>query len=200
MIYSAKYFSGRLIIMAITILSQSCAYNDSPQVNQAANQAANIAAEQEIVPEVAQDVMMKDGNRRVALGRVVDRPLELIAGDLVDALVQIPQYRSGTTVFQPIPVSGFDKAVNSALQDKGLVVVVTNRRIGTNVVTAFEDSTNEQQTHVITVGEVALKRSYVVLNNKVTPTSSLFVRGIDSNNIRLDDRKFLSNLIFKHSS
>lgn len=177
-----KHIFSRWFIVLIVVLIQACTQIDKRELSTSTKQNASA--------------------QRVKLGRVVEQPLKLIANDLIDAFSQIPTFSQKTTVIRvPIARTKFDEAVESELQSKGYPVEQVNLRSGTNVMvsTMLSGSGDGRvhQTHTLVMGNVALKRTYSVENNKVTPTSSLFVRGADKRAIRLDDRKFLSNR-YKH--
>lgn len=142
-------------------------------------------------------VIEPGGQSKVRLGRFVGQPLKLIAGDLVGAIVQTPQLGHGPGVIQLADETKFDRAVKDAFLQNGFRVINVNSAVDVNtIVTGMSMATNQSgdtQTHLLTMGKVALKRSYFVVKNKVTPITSLFVRGVDINRIQLDDRIFMPN-------
>jgi len=136
--------------------------------------------------------------RQVELGRIVDQPLKLIANDMVDALTQALRSKPNPDVKVRVPTidSKFDREVKLALASRGYEIVSVNTGDGTNVVRTSVTG-KPIQTHILKLGGVSVKRSYSIINNKVTPRSSLFILGAKVNSIQLDDRKFLPNR-FKH--
>lgn len=133
--------------------------------------------------------------KRVELGRVVSQPDELIANDLVSALSQMLVRTKGSPGVIKVkePQTQFGIAVRKSLIGLGYTVEDVNRNDGKNVVltTVIPATDQNIQTHIIAMDQIALKRTYSVVKNRVTPRSSLFVRGADTNSIQLDDRIFL---------
>lgn len=135
--------------------------------------------------------------RRVELGKVVEEPIELIAKDLVNALSQalsvISPQKSAIKLLRR--ESLLDDAIKEALENKGYKVEVVRTGLDPTALSAsvVPDNKLDVQTHVVRLGNIFLRRSYAVQNNKVTPMSSLFIRGVDSRSIQLDDRIFLPN-------
>jgi len=133
--------------------------------------------------------------KRVELGRVVSQPDMLIASDLAGALAQILKrtQRSSDVIKLKNPQTQFGAAVKKSLAGLGYTIEDVNSSDGKNVLqtTVIPATDRTIQTHIVAIDRIALKRTYSVVKNKVTPRSSLFVKGADASSIQLDDRIFL---------
>ena len=148
-------------------------------------------------------LIKKETVRQVRLGRAVDKPLTLIAEDMVSALSQVGQVRaSGLVVRMPDAKSRFDLAVERTLIKKGFTIKNARNNAGGNLLrTAVNRGSNSNEyTHVIALDQLGLKRSYVIDGKLVAPTSSLFVRGVSPAKIVLDDRVFVAENNLVNSS
>jgi len=133
---------------------------------------------------------------RLLLGRSVPAPEQMVAQDLVDAILQIDELSPGLRTLRMPPTRGpFDRALEQALVDSGYALERVGVTSGEGVVLsnryrAALDPTGDIFTYVVVVGRVGLKRDYRVSGRYVEPTSSLFVRGAAPASILLNDEKF----------
>ena len=118
----------------------------------------------------------------------------LIARDLVNALVQLPELApKSTKLFTAKPGSRFAELLLSELLDSGY-----DLRIGSKASNPWLDYTISSDsagvagiyTFVLSAGSIKIKRSYDVDDRGVQPASSLFVHGADASAIVLNDALF----------
>lgn len=129
------------------------------------------------------------------LGINTFQPEIVIATDLVNALVQVPNYDKAQAVIRiPNSTSTFMSAVRDVLIKRGYNVERSANRTGRGVLmvsTVKETSANSLYTYMVAVDRLAMKRTYLIENRLVAPVSSLFVRGTAPSNISLSDGLFV---------
>lgn len=176
-----KYRLKSLSVVVVLLLLQACATNGYKEPR------AKV-----IEPVISETV------QKVQFGRTVNQPLLLIAVDFVRALSQVPELNAKKTTIEVLrDISDFDIAVKKALVAKGYKIRVVQKLSGNNslltsVIRNTSSADNSVFTHVVGVDRIVLKRSYSIRNREVSPTSSLFVRGVNASSIQLDDRMFVS--------
>lgn len=132
------------------------------------------------------------------LGVSVAQPQLLIANDLIEVLRQVDGYRPRQAPINlPAPTNAFSSAFEDALVANGYQLRRVAQRSGngilmTSVVQDQSAPTADQYTYFVVIDRLALKRSYRVNGNYVEPMTSLFVKGVPSESLQLNDRKFLS--------
>lgn len=132
---------------------------------------------------------------RIKLGKPTIRPLLLIAEDFLRALAQVPELSAESTAIRSKSVkSGFETALIQGLQKRGYKIVNEVQAQDSSSIqttTVANPSNATEFTFTFELKHLALKRSYIIDGNYVRPASSLFVRGVSPDSIRLDDRLFV---------
>lgn len=131
----------------------------------------------------------------VRLGLTTFQPELVIANDIVNALVQVPNIDARSTVLKiPNSNSTFMSALRDVLIDRGFRVERASRRTGKGVLmvsTLNEPQNKTFYTYIVAIDRLALKRTYVIENRVIAPVSSLFVRGVSPSLISLNDGLFI---------
>lgn len=124
------------------------------------------------------------------------RRLKLIATNLVSALVQVPEMQvSNTTIQVSKPASAFGNVVVRALEDAGFGILRVSADQGLNYV-SYGKRISETESGLVTdysiaIGDIEVRREYIVRNKHVYPSSLLIVEGSDQIvDIKLDDTLF----------
>jgi len=131
-------------------------------------------------------------------GRTTTRPLSLIARDFVNVLLQIDDFdpRVRTNVRFSRSATPFERAIEDIMVSEGYRVERVADRKGDGVIqTSVMDLTADESlgeiVYTVMVERIALRRSYRVNDNRVAPTSSLYVRGADAGLLSLNDSIFV---------
>jgi len=123
-------------------------------------------------------------------------PELLIASDLVNALMQVENFHPASTRLQmQDPKHRFGKTLNKVLLAAGYEIQRVDARIGDRFVdyeysNRKHSQSDSAQTYQINVGPVGIKRDYALLHGEVQPSSDLYVSGVDSSGIKLNDQIF----------
>jgi len=124
--------------------------------------------------------------------------VELIAADLVNALMQIEnKHPINTTIKMLQPKTTFGSALKVVFENAGYGLRMGSGDVaGDTVSYSVEPQQRENEgrhyTYLISVGNVKMKRDYFVQARGVTPSSNLFVIGADPAVIKLNDGIFES--------
>lgn len=122
--------------------------------------------------------------------------IEVIAADLVNALMQVnDKHPQNTVIRMDRPVSTFGTALKAVLENAGYGLRIGSGDVqGDALYYSVKPKTSEADgrhyTYFISVGDVKMKRDYFVQERGVTPSSNLFVIGTDPSAIRLNDSIF----------
>lgn len=121
---------------------------------------------------------------------------ELIATDLMNALMQIDGYHPQNTVVRLSGVqNGFGAALQTVLQSAGYALRVVDTTGGENyldylVIAGPVEKNGSHFTYLVSVGNVKLKRQYFLQEQGVSPSSNLYIQGADPGAIVLHDDLF----------
>ena len=121
--------------------------------------------------------------------------LQLIAADLVSALVQLPGTSpSGLTLQVSAPGTAFGHVLVRALEDAGYGLQRVSADQGLHYVsyrrrTSLTDA-GETVDYGLAIGELALSREYVVEEGRIYPSSPMTIAGSDPGAVALDDALF----------
>jgi hypothetical protein len=131
------------------------------------------------------------------LGVVSYNPNQIIAADLVNALTQVQPFDvTSTEIKIPLHGNSFMLALEQALVDRGYPIARVDRKTGTGVLMASvvsSDQAENEYAYMIAINRLALKRNYHLgANRVVAPVSSLYVRGVSPNLIKLNDGLFIN--------
>ena len=124
------------------------------------------------------------------------RQLQLISTNLVSALVQLPELKSGSTTLQVSkPVTVFGNTLLRALEDAGFGMQRVSADQGLNYVTYGKRFAETEAGPVtdfsVAVGDIEVRREYDLDDESVFPTSLLLVSGTQNIvDVELDDNIF----------
>lgn len=133
-----------------------------------------------------------------AVQRLQVKHIELIATDLVTALIQVRELEPLSTTLQVSPPRGvYGTKLVETLETVGYGLQYVNSDQGVNYLSyanrAIESNAGFVQDFVVRVGEIEVTREYEIVDDRVVPTGIMYVRGTRFfDNIVLNTDIFLS--------
>ena len=120
---------------------------------------------------------------------------ELIAGNLVNSLAQVPHLNPQlATVQVSKPMTSFGRHINEELEERGYKLETITTEKGLNQVKAVVRQVNsdsgERDLYVLSIGQVSVERSYDVVADTTVPVSEQVFRGAQEREIALNDEIF----------
>lgn len=147
---------------------------------------------------ISKSAQIQDVSVAQRLGITTNNPYRLIASDLVGALLQAKNYPIQTqpNILLPLSEKPLSRAIEDALVESGVSIARVPNRFGQNVLintigSTMNENTKNEYTVTVVLDRIGLKRRYIVTEEYVEPTSSLFVRGANQSSIQLNDSIFL---------
>ena len=119
----------------------------------------------------------------------------LAAVDLINTLVQVPRLHptSATVFHMRQPTSSFGQNIYEVMTIAGYdIQIVDTGNLQEPRVTYSTTLENGRTTFQINIENFKAKRSYLVVDNKVRPGSSIYIYGADPDIIKANDRIFES--------
>jgi len=122
-------------------------------------------------------------------------PESLIATDLVGALMQIENLSPNkTTLFLNPPKDTFGTQLGQLLGMAGYKIQIAKDKQHPNIVEHFITKKNKGgntiKTYQVNVGQVKVRRDYLISENAAKPQTTLYVKGADAAKITLNDDIF----------
>jgi len=150
-----------------------------------------------VTPPTAPQPEVFDRGALAKTPQLSDRHLELIVADLVSALVQVQEFPPLSTTLQVSEPRGvYGAKLVETLETVGYGLQYVNADEGMNYLSyanrAIESNAGFVQDFTVRVGEVEFTREYKIVDERVLPTTVMFVKGVRSfDNIVLNADIFL---------
>ena len=124
---------------------------------------------------------------------VIDEPLVFIANDLVQALSFIGGMEPNrTTISSPASASEFDTMVKNSMLQQGYQFSDRRVRGSQQLTTSFlevdKNSQLSELTAIMALNSVLIRRTYLITNDIVEPSTSYIIRGIDPELVDINDQ------------
>ena len=117
----------------------------------------------------------------------------LAAIDLVNTVVQVPRLHPGAvaTLQMRKPRRGFGQQVYEVMTAAGYNIRIVEYRNGQNPFVSYSDKPDSNDTiFQIDVDDFKVRRTYSIVNDVVTPKSSIYLYGADPDVIKSNDAIF----------
>lgn len=175
--------TGTALLMLATSLLGGCAFLPFSQDRVSAHSTTTAPATLQKPANLNQHERVQNPPRSADFSKS-----EFIADDFLSAIVRIPAFVPGETLFSAsLPRTRYGEILMSRLRDAGFGIVLGANATLPELTYDIELPTgqgDDLHTFFVSLGEVHLKRSYEIVTDRIAPVTEMLIAGVDITSLR----------------